>query len=232
MSHDFQTDIDAVARIDAVNTILNVICQTTGMGFAAVARVTEDRWIVCQVLDKIDFGLAPGGELELVSTICNDIRDSGKAVVIDHVADDEAFRTHRSPLQYGFQSYISMPIVRQDGSLFGTLCAIDPNPAKLNNPVTIGMFEMFAQLISAQLDSVDNVSLARAGLASERQMAELREQFIGVLGHDLRTPLAAIGSGTNMLLKTPLDDKATRIMFVIRPAPSDIVNYNVESLEG
>ncbi|MDB5612810.1 MAG: histidine kinase [Devosia sp.] len=218
MSHDFQADIDAVARIDAVNTILNVICQTTGMGFAAVARVTDDRWIALQVLDKIDFGLVPGSELELVSTICNEIRDNGRAVVIDHVAEDEMFRNHRTPLQYGFESYISMPIVRQDGSFYGTLCAIDPNPAKLNNPAIIGMFEMFAQLIAAQLDAADNVSLARAGLASERKMAELREQFIGVLGHDLRNPLAAIGSGANMLLKTPLNDKATRIVTLMQGA--------------
>ncbi|SEP77346.1 His Kinase A (phospho-acceptor) domain-containing protein [Devosia sp. YR412] len=218
MSHDFQADIDAVARIDAVNTILNVVCQTTGMGFAAVARVTEDRWIALQVLDQIDFGLTPGSELELVSTICNEIRDNGRAVVIDHVAEDPTFRTHHTPLQYGFESYISVPIVRQDGSFFGTLCAIDPKPAKLNNPAVIGMFEMFAKLIASQLDSADNVSLAQAGLASERQMAELREQFIGVLGHDLRNPLAAIGSGANMLLKTPLNEKATRIVTLMQGA--------------
>lgn len=218
MSHDFQDDIDAVSRLDAVNTILNVICQTTGMGFAAVARVTEDRWIACQVVDQIDFGLTPGGELEVVSTICNEIRQTGQAVVIDHVAEDSSFSGHHTPLQYGFQSYISMPIIRQDGSFFGTLCAIDPKPAKLRNPATIGMFEMFAKLIAAQLDSADNVSLAQAGLANERQMAELREQFIGVLGHDLRNPLAAIGSGAAMLLKTPLNDKATRIVTLMQGA--------------
>lgn len=218
MSHEFQADIDAVARIDAVNTILNVICQSTGMGFAAVARVTDTRWVACQVLDNIDFGLAPGGELNVVSTICNEIRQTGQAVVIDHVAEDEDYCEHHTPKQYGFQSYISMPIIRQDGSFFGTLCALDPKPAKLKNPATIGMFKMFAELIAAQLDSADNVSMAQAGLASERQMAELREQFIGVLGHDLRNPLAAIGSGATMLLKTPLNDKATRIVTLMQGA--------------
>lgn len=218
MAHEFQDDIDAVARIDAVNTILNVICQTTGMGFAAVARVTDDRWIACQVLDTINFGLAPGGELELVSTICNEIRETGRGVVIDHVAEDAEFAGHPTPRQYGFQSYISMPINRQDGSFFGTLCAIDPNPAKLKNQATIGMFELFAKLIAAQLDAADNVAMAQAGLASERQMAEMREQFIGVLGHDLRNPLAAIGSGANLLLKTPLNDKASRIVSLMQGA--------------
>jgi signal transduction histidine kinase len=37
--------------------------------------------------------------------------------------------------------------------------------------------------------------------------AALREQFIAVLGHDLRNPLAAISGGMNLLLKTSLDEK-------------------------
>ena len=32
MAHDFQADIDIVSRIDAMPTILDVICRTTGMG--------------------------------------------------------------------------------------------------------------------------------------------------------------------------------------------------------
>ena len=43
MPNEFQADVEAISRIEAVSTILEVVCQTTGMGFAAVARVTEDR---------------------------------------------------------------------------------------------------------------------------------------------------------------------------------------------
>jgi hypothetical protein len=61
VADDFQADIAAVNRIEAVPTILEVVCRTTGMGFAAVARVTENRWIACSVRDEIAFGLQPGG---------------------------------------------------------------------------------------------------------------------------------------------------------------------------
>ena len=40
------------------------------MGFAAVARVTEHRWIVCSVKDEIAFGLQPGIEVKVETTIC------------------------------------------------------------------------------------------------------------------------------------------------------------------
>ncbi|MDB5507047.1 MAG: histidine kinase [Devosia sp.] len=214
--HDFQDDIDAVARIGAVRNILDVVCRTTGMGFAAVARVTDDRWIACEVLDHIDFGLKSGGELAIATTICNEIRQTGDGVVIDHVANDAAYYGHPTPAKYGFQSYISMPITRSDGSFFGTLCAIDPQPKKLQNTHTIDMFRLFAQLIASQLDADEKFKAAEKDLLGERQMAELRDQFIAVLGHDLRNPVASLGAGAKMLLDTPLNERATRIVTLMQ----------------
>ena len=77
---DVEKDVAAVAGIGAVPAILEVVCRTTGMGFAAVARVTEDRWVACAVRDEIAFGLAPGGELPVETTICDEIRNPLNAV--------------------------------------------------------------------------------------------------------------------------------------------------------
>lgn len=215
-NHDFAADIAAVSRIDAVPKILEVVCRTTGMGFAAVARVTEDRWIACSVRDEISFGLQPGGELKVETTICNEIRASGEPVVIDHVAQDAVFRTHPTAEMYGFQSYISMPIVLADGKFFGTLCAIDPKPAQLKTPHIMNMFSLFAELIAHYLDSQEKVSFSEAELLSERETAELREQFIAVLGHDLRNPLASLEGGTELLLRTPLNERASKVVTLMR----------------
>jgi signal transduction histidine kinase len=212
LEQSFSDDISRIAAIDAVPMILEVVCRTTGMRFAAVARVTEDRWVACAVRDDIDFGLKPGGELKIETTICDEIRSSGQAVIIDHVAEDDDFRDHPTPRMYGLQSYISMPIVLADGSFFGTLCAIDPRPARLKTPETIGMFKLFAELIAFHLQAADRLAASQAALLDERQGAELREQFIAVLGHDLRNPLASIDAGARLLLRTPLDDKARSVV--------------------
>jgi hypothetical protein len=34
-----------------------------------VARVTERRWVCCAVRDEIEFGLVPGGVLEVETTL-------------------------------------------------------------------------------------------------------------------------------------------------------------------
>jgi hypothetical protein len=59
--------IEAVNRIPAVPTILDVVCRTTGMGFAAMARVTEDRWIACTAQDRDDLQRGPGASAPLPS---------------------------------------------------------------------------------------------------------------------------------------------------------------------
>jgi signal transduction histidine kinase len=212
MNSEFQADVETLQTIDAVPTILNVVCRVTGMGFAAVARVTESHWVCLAVNDEIGFGLKPGGELKVETTICREVRQGREAVVIDHVAQDDAYCGHPTPAIYGFQSYISMPIFLKDGSFFGTLCAIDPKPAKLNNPGVIGMFKLFAELISTQLETARRVATAEASLLDARTAAKLREQFIAVLGHDLRNPLASIGAGTELLQKTPLNERARSIV--------------------
>lgn len=216
MAQDFQKDIDAVQRIDAVPTILDVVCSTTGMGFAAVARVTEDRWVACQVLDNVHFGLAAGGELKVETTICHEIRQHRQVVVIDNVAEDPVYCNHHTPATYGLQSYISVPIILPDGSFFGTLCAIDPKPHKLSTPATLATFKLFAELIAYHLDSDTKLTTARTDLIDAQATSELREQFIAVLGHDLRNPLAAISSGTQMLLREQQTEKAQTILRLMR----------------
>ena len=165
----------SVGRLDVVPAILEVICRTTGLGFSAVARVTDTRWIACAVRDEIDFGLRPGGELQVETTICDEIRDSGRLVAIDHVAEDELFCGHPTPKLYGFQSYISVPIRMNDGRFFGTLCAIDPRPHRVNNRETIAMFELFANLIALHLEGQQRLEVSETALFDERQRTSLQD---------------------------------------------------------
>jgi GAF domain-containing protein len=127
-----------------IAAILQTVCTLTGMGFAAVARVTDTRWIVCQVLDQIEFGLTPGGELDISTTICREIRDSNQRVVIDHVEFDKDWCTHPTPILYGFRSYVSLPIRLADNSFYGTLCAIDPKPHRLKDAALLDRLETLA----------------------------------------------------------------------------------------
>jgi signal transduction histidine kinase len=206
----YARDVERIGRLDVVPAILDVAARVTGLGFTAVARVTEDRWIACAVHDEIAFGMQPGGELPVASTICNEIRDCGRLVAIDHVAEDPLYRDHHTPARYGFQSYLSVPIWLRDGSFFGTLCAIDPRPHRVSGAETVGMFTLFANLISLHMDAQEKLGRAETALSDEVARSQLQEQFIAVLGHDLRSPLNAVRTGARFMLEKGAMDADVR----------------------
>lgn len=168
----FKQDILNIEKISIVPTLLNVICQTTGMGFAAVARVTDDRWITCSVQDNVLFGLKPGDELQIKTTICDDIRKNLKPVIIDNVSEDPDYHDHHTPAMYKLQSYISVPIIRKDGTFFGTLCAIDPKPNSLKEFKVREMFHLFADLISFHLAVIEQEAKNQIALEEKNNLLE------------------------------------------------------------
>ena len=199
MPSDLPSYVREVQEIGTVGQILETIAAITGLGFVAIAHVTEHAWTTCAVRDKLDFGLKPGDRLDVDTTMCQEVRATGEMIVIDHVQDSTLYRHHPTPAMYGFQSYFSVPIFRTGGEYFGTLCGLDPAPMLLSTPATVSTLQLFAQLISTQLESERVHAAARDALLSERETAELREQFIAVLGHDLRTPLGALQHGVELL---------------------------------
>jgi signal transduction histidine kinase len=205
MNRTFQIseDVQKVGQISIVPTILEVICNTTGMGFAAIARVTTDQWIACSVRDEINFGLKPGGELQIETTICSEIRDHLHPVVIDNVSQDEHFCNHHTPKMYGFQSYVSFPIFLKNGEFFGTLCAIDPKPANLNNSKIVGLFTLFTDLISYHLQTIDRMQISQQKINELTQQVshtvEENRQYAFISNHNLQEPLRKIQLFSNML---------------------------------
>jgi signal transduction histidine kinase len=215
-----QGDIEAVGRVSAVRSILQVICEKTAMGYAAVARVTDKTWTACAVHDDIGFGLEVGGQLDLKTTLCFESRTAREPIVIDDFSKDDRYCDHHTPRIYKLQSYISVPIVLSQGRYFGNLCAIDPRPRELSDIRTVSMFEAYAKLIALELELEENRSASDIALSNARVTAELREQFIAVLGHDLRNPLSAVNSLAEYLLikgVTPdITNVGTRLKVVVR----------------
>ena len=212
MIYSTSADIDAVQSISAVPTILRVVAETTGMRFVCIARVDAESWTTCAVYDTIGFGLKPGDALDVATTLCKEVRSSGELIVMDKASDDPAYDCHPTPKLYGFESYISVPVHRPNGEFFGTLCALDPLPAEASNPKVVDSLMLFADLISRQLQDEQRLQQSEDALLSVRESSELREQFIAVLGHDVRTPLSSILTGSALLRRMGLDEKAIRVV--------------------
>ena len=113
---ELKSEAIALGRDERLHAILRDICDTTGMRFAAVARITEQRWIACQVEDRIELGLDPATSSRSTRPLVMRIRESGEAVVIDDTSDDIKWSRHPVPVIYRFKSYCSFPVYLDDGT--------------------------------------------------------------------------------------------------------------------
>jgi sigma-B regulation protein RsbU (phosphoserine phosphatase) len=115
-----------------------------------------------------------------------------------------AFETHLAPLlrMQGHVHEIALDLVTADGTKVPTLA----NAAEKRDSSGTHLFTRLTLLKAVDRRSyerslVDARERAEADSAAEREASLLRDQFVAVLGHDLRNPLAAIQAGITMLAK-------------------------------
>ena len=103
-----------------------------------------------------------------------------------------------------------MPLHRKDGSFFGVLCAMDAHPTDLAED-KLEVFRHLGELVGHQLEQQDELGRRDAQLLGEREAAQLREQLLGIVSHDLRNPLNAITlAAATLIRRTDLDDLVRR----------------------
>jgi sigma-B regulation protein RsbU (phosphoserine phosphatase) len=129
------------------------------------------------------------------------------------------YETHFAPLlrMQGFFNEVALDLVTTDGATLPVLVSAaerrDDNGDLLFTRVTI--FQVAErrryerELVVAKRD-------AERGLAAERTASELREQFVAVLGHDLRNPLAGIDAGINLLERRGFDEGTLELLAHMR----------------
>jgi sigma-B regulation protein RsbU (phosphoserine phosphatase) len=113
-----------------------------------------------------------------------------------------AYETHLAPLLrlQGFVEELALDLLCADG---GKLPAI-ANAAEKRDADGRHLFTRLTLFRAVDRRAyerglVDARAQAEAAAAAEQETAILREQFIAVLGHDLRNPLAALAAGVRMI---------------------------------
>jgi len=204
---------NAIAIFDAMPTlpaILKLLRDQTDMRFIGIARVTPERWVTCAVLDDAGLGLKIGDELDVNTTLCRAQLDQPHTIVFDDARAHPVYVNHPAPRLYGFRSHISVPICLADGSYFGSLCGLDPDPRLIADTRGAGMMENMASLIGRLIDeALSHVATERA-LVAEREVGDSREQFIAVVAHDLRNPLGTMHTAAEILMRAE-DEKSNRM---------------------
>lgn len=126
------------------------------------------------------------------------------------------FETHLAPLlrMQGFANELALDLLHADGSKLPMI----GNAAEKRSATGEHLFTRFTLFkaddrLSYERGLVAALARSEAAIAAEHQTAVLREQFIAVLGHDLRNPLFALTAGVRMLgEREPLSDRGRAIL--------------------
>ncbi|MBY5775746.1 PAS domain-containing sensor histidine kinase [Rhizobium leguminosarum] len=132
------------------------------------------------------------------------------------------YETHFAPLlrMQGFFNEVALDLVTVDGKKLPVLANAMERRAE-NGALLFTRVTMFQaaerrryerELVEARAAADAAGATIKAKLAFEQQTAELREEFIAVLGHDLRNPLASISAAARILRKEKQTDRAIKVL--------------------
>ncbi|PZM10176.1 PAS domain-containing sensor histidine kinase [Rhizobium tubonense] len=129
------------------------------------------------------------------------------------------YETHFAPLlrMQGYFNEVALDLMTADGDKLAVLANATERRDDSGNLVftRVTLFQA-TERRRYERGLVDARTASDAAGAVLKSDAVLREQFIAVLGHDLRNPLASINSAARMLRKEPLSDTSIRILHLMQ----------------
>jgi signal transduction histidine kinase len=206
-------DTPAEPEFDDIVLLARELCHTP---VALVSLVASDRqWF------KARLGF-PQCQTPLDQSVCKFAMTEEDVFVIPDLRLDPRTATNTLVAEEPFiRFYAGAPLRDPEGVPIGSVCVIDtePRPGGLSEAQKAGLLAL-ARQVSALLEArrllVQDRRRMEAELKHERDVAELRERFIAVLGHDLRNPLAAIDAGLRLIERDSTSAQAISVMAMMK----------------
>ena len=132
---------------EAGQAVLKFLYQKFGFNLWMITRTEGDDWIVLQSEDN-GYNVQPGQVFRWADSFCSHMVQ-GKAPRIAPRSEDIPLYVN-APIakQVEIKAYIGQPLTKEDGSLFGTLCAIDPKPQSDAITKEAGLIDQLGQMLS------------------------------------------------------------------------------------
>lgn len=162
----------------AAQAVLAYLHERLGFDLWMVTRTEGSDWIVLQANDQ-GYGVQAGDVFSWTDSFCSRMVN-GEGPRIAPCSDVVAAYVE-APIgqQVKIGAYVGVPLVYEDGSLFGTLCAIDPAPQPPTIQQELPLVELLAQLLSRILHA-DIKAAEQFRLAERLQTDALTDGLTGL----------------------------------------------------
>lgn len=155
--HDRLDSLSAAARSPSIESSLAAIRQLLGMDLAYATELTGEEQIFHWLGgDGDSFGVAVGDRMPIAETYCKHVLAGEMAGLVPDTRIDAVASTLAVTEAAAIGAFISVPLVRSDGTLYGTLCAAN-HAAKVGLTARdLKFLEVFARLICDEIERVES----------------------------------------------------------------------------
>ncbi|TXF98556.1 hybrid sensor histidine kinase/response regulator [Massilia arenae] len=181
--------------------VVRLVSQLLSAPIAAVNLIARGRqWF------KSEIGLGTR-EMPLDDSICRFALLEEQQLIVPDTREDPRFRCN--PLvtkDAGLRFYAGALLKTRDGVALGTLCVLDdkPRPQGLSEQEQFVLATLAHQIMS-QIELRKAMAEQDALIAALREADQRKDEFLAMLAHELRNPLAPIVSAATMLSNFNLD---------------------------
>lgn len=162
----------------ASRAVLGYLQQQIGLDLWLVTRNEGEHWLVLFARDE-GYGVEDGTLLRWSDSFCSRMVEGRGPQIAPYSSQIPAYATAPIGQQLAIQAYVGVPLRRADGSLFGTLCAIDPEPQAHLGERHLAQVTLLASLLSTLLER--ELELQESLRRVERaESAALRDELTGL----------------------------------------------------
>lgn len=184
--------------IDSWNNTLAIVAKLASVPVALVMKIEKNNITVFSKNTDTSDNPYTIGQTECLhgsGLYCEEVIKSQKMLNISNALCDENWNDNPD-LKLNMIAYLGLPIVDDDGSLFGTLCVLDSKEHVFSD-TTVGLLEAIKQSFEVQLKQ-----LHQQHIIEEKQKLEALSILISGLSHEINTPLGIGITATSIIEST------------------------------
>lgn len=209
---------------DAADHIIKIIGGLIHINTIFVASNDGLNNVIMKAYNRDEHLVEEGSVLPLELSYCSLVinnKNKTMPLIIENTNEDELTRDMEVTSSIGGGSFIGLPVRLRDGSIYGTICALDRNTYKFSEAdiqtlETMTVFLAYVVELERMVTDLKQkeTELEQARLKAEKS-AQVNRNLLAIMGHEIRTPMTNIVGVADLMMDSEIDPQQQVYMDII-----------------